>query len=163
MKNEILIILGSPNSPSGELSDISISRLDYCEKIFRNGTFVLCTGGWGEHFNMSKNSHASYAKAYLIKKGLSERVFLELALSKNTVDDAVKIKSILSNLINIKLTIITSDYHLERVRLVFKEILSNYTMKFVGVESNLDRENYNSLVEHEKNAIKSILENGLYY
>ncbi|MBG7631732.1 MAG: YdcF family protein [Bacteroidetes bacterium] len=160
---EVLIVLGSPNAPSGKLSDISKSRLDYCKKVYNNGKLILCTGGWGPHFNISKNAHASYAKDYLLKKGISKNDFLELALSSNTVDDAVKIKPILSNLNKIKLIMITSDYHLERAKLIFNEILSEYEMKFIGVKSNLNKEKYNQLKQHEQKAIASILEKGLYY
>ena len=69
MKKEVLIILGSPNSPSGALSDISISRLNDCVNRYQKGDFILCTGGWGAHFNISKSSHAALAKQYLMGKG----------------------------------------------------------------------------------------------
>lgn len=160
---EVLIVLGSPNSPFGKLSNISKSRLDYCKNTYVKGKLVLCTGGWGSHFNTSNSSHATYAKEYLIEKGISEKDFLEFALSKNTVDDAVKTKSIISSLNNVRLTIITSDYHLDRVELIFNKILDKYDMKFVGVKSNLNKEKYDLLLQHEKKAIKTILENGLYY
>ena len=163
MKKEVLIILGSPNSPSGKLSDISISRLNDCVNRYQKGNLILCTGGWGEHFNISKNSHATFAKQYLIEKGILEEDFLDFALSGNTVDDAVKIKPIISTLEKSKLTIITSDYHLNRVKIIFNKILENYTMDFIGVESNLGQEEYNTLMQHEKNAINSIIQNGLYY
>jgi len=163
MKKEILIVLGSPNSPTGKLSEISISRLNHCRDIFEKGDLVLCTGGWGSHFNTSKSAHAAHAKSYLIEQGLSEMDFLEFAFSENTVDDAVKIKPIVSNLKDITLTIITSDYHVERVKLIFNEILGSYNITYVGVKSNMETEKYNALVQHEKIAIKSILENGLYY
>ena len=163
MKKEVLIVLGSPNSPSGELSDISKSRLDCCRKMFTKGQLILCTGGWGPHFNTSDKPHAFYGKEYLMGNGLSEEDFLDLALSENTVDDAVKLKSILPDLRNIKLIVITSDYHLERVKLIFNEILTNYEMAFVGVESNMAAEKLHQLKEHENKAINSIRENGLYY
>ena len=163
MKKEVLIILGSPNSPSGKLSDISISRLNDCVNRYQKGNLILCTGGWGEHFNISKNSHATFAKQYLIEKEILEEDFLDFALSGNTVDDAVKIKPIISTLEKSKLTIITSDYHLNRVKIIFNKILENYTMDFIGVESNLGQEEYNTLMQHEKNAINSIIQNGLYY
>ncbi|WP_035479182.1 YdcF family protein [Gelidibacter mesophilus] len=163
MKKHILIVLGSPNSPSGELSEISISRLDSCINRYEEGNLILCTGGWGSHFNTSEHAHASFAKHYLTGKGIIEENFLDFALSSNTVEDAVKAKAILSKLENIKLTIITSDYHLNRVKLIFNEILENYTMDFIGVESNLDKVAYNALVQHEEKAINAILQNGLYY
>ena len=163
MKKEVLVVLGSPNSPSGELGDISKSRLDCCRKMFAKGQLILCTGGWGPHFNISDKPHAFYGKEYLLGNGLSEEDFLEIALSENTVDDAVKIEPIISNYPNVKLTVITSDYHLDRVALIFKEILKNYEISFVGVESNLDKGTFDTLVKHEKEAINSILKNGLYY
>lgn len=163
MKREILIVLGSPNSQLGELSTISKSRLDYCKTIFKKGNLVICTGGWGAHFNTAIKPHATYAKEYLFKKGLLENDFLEIAKSSNTVDDAVKIKPIISKLKNIKLTIITSDYHLNRVKLIFNQILEDYKMQFIGVDSELEKSIYDSLIEHEKKSIQAIRINGLYY
>lgn len=163
MRKEVLVVLGSPNSPSGELSDISKSRLDCCRKMFAKGQLILCTGGWGPHFNISDKPHAFYGKEYLMGNGLSEEDFLEIALSGNTVDDAVKLKSILSDHRNVKLIVITSDYHIERVKLIFNEILANYEMIFVGVESNMAAEKLRQLIEHENNAINAIKQNGLYY
>lgn len=163
MTKKVLIVLGSLNSPTGELSDISKSRLNYCAKIHQKGNLVICTGGWGDHFNTSTNSHASYAKKHLIEKGVLESDFLEFALSGHTVDDAVKVKPILAALDNIKLTIITSDYHLNRVKLIFNEILEGYHMDFVGVESNMPQEEFEAAVQHENTAIASIVKNGLYY
>lgn len=163
MKNDVFIILGSPNSSSGKLSDISISRLNYCIKLYQKGDLILCTGGWGEHFNISKNAHATFAKQYLIEKGVLEKDFLDFALSGNTVEDAVKVKPIISKLRKSNLTIITSDYHLNRVKIIFGKILEDYSMDFVGVKSNLEQEEYNTLLIHEKKAINTILKNGLYY
>ncbi|MCK0114629.1 YdcF family protein [Gelidibacter sp. F63206] len=163
MKKEVLIILGSPNSPSGKLSDISLSRLNYCVHHFQPENLILCTGGWGAHFNTSEHAHASLAKRYLLENNIPEAVFLDFALSGNTVEDAVKAKEILSKLENIRLTIITSDYHVDRVKLIFNEILETYTMDFIGVKSNLDTDVFEALDQHEKSAIEAIIKNGLYY
>lgn len=163
MNTKVLVVLGSPNSPTGILSDISKSRLDYCVKLYDEGDSVLCTGGWGPQFNTTKQPHASYAKTYLIKQGVLEQDFLDLALSSNTVDDAVKLLPIIQNLKNINLTIITSDYHLERVTLIFNEILKEYPLEYIGVPSHLEETDYTLLVNHEKKAVQSIIKNGLYY
>ena len=163
MNKEVLIILGSPNSPSGELSAISKSRLDYCARLHSRGKLILCTGGWGQQFNTSSEAHAIYAKRYLVKKGVLAGDFLDFALSENTVDDAIKIKKIVSKLENPSLTIITSDYHLERVQLIFHEILKDFNLNFFGVQSNLEDDQLQRLIAHEKVAIALIAKNGLYY
>lgn len=163
MKKEVLVVLGSPNSPTGVLSDISKSRLNYCLKCYSKEKLILCTGGWGEHFNTAKKSHATYAQEYLIQNSVQEKAFIEIALSSNTVDDAVKIKAITQKMDNIHLTIITSDYHLDRVKLIFEDLLKSFELDFIGVKSCLKKETYNALVNHEKKEILSILEKGLYY
>ncbi|MGW9684581.1 YdcF family protein [Flagellimonas sp. 2504JD1-5] len=161
---KILIVLGSPNSETGELSAISKSRLDCCLDLFKKKSLVLCTGGWGPHFNTAEHPHAYYAKKYLLQKGLPESAFLDFALSENTVDDAVKAKAILAKIKEeVSLTIITSGYHLERVRLIFNEILDGFALTFMGVPCTLDKEDYDTLLAHEKKAISVILKNGLYY
>lgn len=163
MQKKILVVLGSPNSSDGELCAISKSRLNYCINIFAKGNLLVCTGGWGAHFNTAKYAHAHYAKAYLIEQGLSENDFLDFALSKHTVDDAVKLIPILEPFKNPNVVVITSDYHLERVKLIFTEILKNYSLKFIGVTSNLSKLEYNDLVKHENKRVQAIKENGVYY
>ncbi len=160
---EILVVLGSPNSVLGKLSTISISRLDYCAQHFNKKKRILCTGGFGAHFNTTKIPHATYAKEYLLEQGISTASFLPSALSSNTVDDAVKIKSIISNLENIKLTIISSDYHLKRVEYIFNEILQKHPKTYIGVPSNLDPKALAVLIQHEEKSLESMLKNGIYY
>ena len=70
MQQDVFIVLGSPNSSTGVLSKISKSRLNYCVSHFKNDNLVLCTGGWGPHFNTSEQPHASYEKKYLIENDI---------------------------------------------------------------------------------------------
>ena len=160
---EVLIVLGAPNSPDGELSNIAISRLDCCLGLYSKGKSVLCTGGWGKHFNVSDKPHCTYAKRYLMKKGVLESDFLACALSSNTVEDAIKIKPIVSVLENPDLKIISSDFHIARVRLIFEEILKDFNCSFIGAPDNLEETQLQALIEHEKKAIATITKNGLYY
>jgi uncharacterized SAM-binding protein YcdF (DUF218 family) len=162
-KKDVLVVLGSPNSNNGELESIAKNRLDYCSSIYKRGMFVLCTGGWGEHFNTTETAHAVYARNYLIRRGIPADAFLKDALSNNSVDDAVKVKQIILAMKNIRLIVITSDFHVERIRLIFTEILSDYLSSFIGVTSILNQDEFNRLVKHEQQAIASILKNGLFY
>ena len=77
--------------------------------------------------------------------------------------DAVKIKKIISKLESPKLTIITSDYHQERVQLIFNEILEGFHVSCTGVPSQLDKVQLQRLIKHERKAINLIIKNGLYY
>ncbi|WP_234859499.1 YdcF family protein [Aquimarina aquimarini] len=163
MQSEILIVLGSPNSPSGQLSTMAVSRLNYCVDRYKKGNRILCTGGWGAHFNTSDTAHAIHAQKYLIGKGIDIEAFLDPALSKNTVDDAVKIKPILSKIEVVNLVVITSDYHHDRVQLIFNQLLEKYDIEYIGVVSNLKKDEYEALIQHEKKAIQAIIKNGIYF
>lgn len=159
----VFVVLGSPNSPLGILSTISKNRLDYCLEHIQKEDVILCTGGWGPQFNTSEIAHETLAKEYLIANGIAADRFLKGALSSNTVEDAVKVKEICSEKGLDDLTIVTSDYHLERVKLIFNEILAAYKLNFIGVKSTFSSKEIQRLEQHEKRAIQGILENGLYY
>lgn len=165
MELDVLVVLGSPNSSSGELGMISKNRLDCCLATFKKGQAILLTGGWGSHFNTTSKPHAHYGKKYLIEKGIPALAFLDFALSSNTVDDAVKVKAILNNIEGrpINLSVITSDFHVNRVKVIFDEILSAYEMRVIGAESQLPKEELAQLIEHERKSVERIKQQGLYY
>ena len=163
MSKQVIVVLGAPNAPDGKLSKISRSRLDCCRNIFQPGYQIICTGGWGKHFNTAPEAHASYAVRYLINHGIPDSCFLPNALSENTVDDAVKVASIISRMNDLKMTIITSDFHIERVKLVFQEVLSGRDLDFVAAASHLSNQELELIMLHEKQAIQKIKKNGLYY
>lgn len=163
MKN-VIIILGSPNSAKGRLSKIAIGRAKKCLEIFNPATdLILCTGGFGLHFNTTLTPHAEYLKRYLIKKGISETFFMPFANSSNTVQDAVKSKEILRESGLKKITIITTEYHLKRVQIIFDEILSEFDKTYLSVPNNISKKCLKKYETHEANSIDGILKNGLYY
>jgi uncharacterized SAM-binding protein YcdF (DUF218 family) len=163
MSTKVIVVLGATNSPSGELGTTAKERLNACVELFDKEDLILCTGGWGNHFNNSEQPHAFYAKEYLIKKGVENAAFLPFALSNNTVEDAVKIKEILAAILYEKLVIITSDFHLKRVQLIFDKIVKECTIEYCCVKSKMSKEERINIVKHENNALKKIQENGLYF
>ncbi len=163
MKN-VIIILGSPNAVKGRLSKIAIGRARKCLEIFNSETdMILCTGGFGLHFNTTSTPHAEYLKRYLIKNGIPEKHFLPFANSSNTVQDATKSKEILLNYEFKKITIITTEYHTKRVQLIFNEILSDFDKTYLEVINNMSIKSLQKFRNHEIKAIEGILKNGLYY
>lgn len=161
---KILIVLGSPNSDDGKLGAIALDRLDRCFEIFNSSeNQIICTGGFGPQFNTTSKAHAVYAKKYLISKGIPEASFLSHALSSNTVEDAVKVKEILAKHNFDSLVVISSDFHLDRVRLIFDEILEGCSKEYIGVRHNFPSIFVDKLVEHEKKAIDNIVKAGLKY
>ena len=163
MKN-IIIILGSPNSSKGRLSKIAIGRAKKCLEIFNPAKdMILCTGGFGLHFNTAKKPHADYLKRYLINNGISENYILPFANSSNTVEDATKTKKILLKYQAKKAIIITTIYHLKRVQLIFDEILAGIEKIYLSVPNNMSQKSVIKFEKHETNAMEGILRDGLYY
>lgn len=163
LSKDVIVVLGSPNSNDGELGSIAETRLEHCLDIYTKDMLILCTGGWGEHFNTTKIAHAVYARNYLIHRGIPAEAFLKDALSNNSVDDAVKVRQVILAMTDVKLTVITSDFHLDRIKLIFTEILKDYPCSFIGVRSDLNQDELNRLVKHEQQSIACILRNGLIY
>ncbi|MHA8071599.1 YdcF family protein [Aquirufa ecclesiirivi] len=161
---EVLLVLGSPNSPDGQLGAIAMDRVNYCwEEYQKKARPILCTGGFGAHFNTSPWAHSTLLKNKLMSKGVPEHAFLPLALSANTVDDAVKSKFVLVDYPVKSLVIITSAYHVARVELVFDEILSDFSKQYIGIEHLTEIPELETLKAHEAQAIQQIKWNGLYY
>jgi hypothetical protein len=62
------------------------------------------------------------------------------------------------------LTIISSDFHMERAQLIFNEILRDYTIQYINVSSDfLNSAQRSKLIEHERKAIQTITQRGLLY
>ena len=161
---DVIIILGSPNSGKGRLGKIAIGRAKKCLEIFHPETdLILCTGGFGLHFNATATPHAEYLKRYLIKNEIPSMAFLPFANSSNTVQDATKSKEILLKSGFKKITIITTEYHSARVKLIFDEILSEFEKTYLSVPNDMSIRNLQKFQKHESKAIEGILSNGLYY
>ena len=161
---EVIVVLGSPNFPDGTLGPIALDRLQGCLSIFNSQKHkILCTGGFGAHFNTSPVAHANYLKDFLIQKGVPSTTFLPLALSSNTVDDAVMSKSILMKTVFKDLIIITSEYHVARVKFIFTEILKDFNLNFKAVAHHSIDDVLEPLIQHEKVAMDQLISNGLYY
>jgi len=161
---EVIVVLGSPNFPDGTLGPIALDRLQGCLAIFDPSQHkILCTGGFGAHFNTSPVAHANYLKDILIQKGVPLTAFLPLALSSNTVEDAVMSKSILKKVEFKDLIIITSEYHVARVEFIFTEILKDFNLNFKAVAHHSIDDVLEPLIQHEKVAMDKLISNGLYY
>ncbi len=161
---EVIVVLGSPNFPDGTLGPIALDRLLGCLGIFDPTKHkILCTGGFGAHFNTSPVAHANYLKDFLIQKGVPSTAFLPLALSSNTVEDAVMSKSILKEVEYKNLIILTSEYHLARVKFIFTEILKDFNLSFNAVTHHSIDDVLEPLIQHEKVAMDLLNSNGLYY
>lgn len=156
--NTILLLLGSPNNERGELSQIAIERINCAYNIYKsnNNIKLLCTGGFGEHFNKTSFPHAHYAQNALIEKGVLQNDFLPFVLSSNTYEDFEMAKPTIENNAPDLLIVVTSDFHMERAILLHKKLIDYPRTIFLPAKSSLCKSLLLPLIKHEKNAIKQL-------
>ncbi|MDO7084421.1 YdcF family protein [Pseudocolwellia sp. AS88] len=158
-----IVILGHINDELGQLSAIATLR---CETALTALSFmkktrnvkILCTGGFGKSFNTTQISHGQHLKNYLRNKGVSNSVFIDVALSTYTLEDALLSKPILEKDLIHHVVLVTSDFHMERAKLVFEHVIPNikftYAEAITCIGESVSQQELTRLIEHEKQAIK---------
>jgi uncharacterized SAM-binding protein YcdF (DUF218 family) len=159
----IIIILGSPNDDQGNLSEMALRRLAQGFVEFRRhkGYKILCTGGFGEHFNRTDKPHALYAVRHLILEGVPESDILEIAESRNSVEDALLSEPIIAKHGVRSLIVVSSDFHMKRVKHIFKQVFKGYDLTFSGAKTSFPRVKYRALRDHEKRELRSLRKKGI--
>lgn len=155
---KLILVLGSPNDNNGILSLTALDRNNCALNIYLSNDNIklLCTGGFGEHFNKTKLPHAQYAKDYLISKGVDENDFLPLVLSSNTYEDMEMVKPIIEKTAPDLLIVITSDFHMERVKILYEQLLNYPKVLFIEAASTLSNEELKPLILHEKCVVRKL-------
>lgn len=149
----LIVVLGSPNSDKGELYSVAKERceLALAEYAKRPGWKILLTGGYGAHFNTTDQPHAAYLKRYLLDRGIPERAIVEFAESTNTLQDASLAKPIVLKYAAPEIVVITSDFHLDRARYIFKREFADTGLRIAFSVSRTDEAAYPFDLESQKN------------
>lgn len=147
----MIVILGSPNGPHGELLDRALERLGKGveESRLHPHYLIACTGGIGPS-NPTNKPHAYYAAHYLIKQGVPKERILEPVESKNTVEDAHLLEPHLKKYQPKELILVTSDYHMPRARFIFDYLYPHIPLICSIAESIMPQEEYEKLMAAEE-------------
>jgi len=162
---QIILLLGSPNSDLGVLSEMAKSRVKVCVSLYKREMGIVLTGGFGAHFNTTQRPHSFYLEEMLIKNGIPKTAILGLVESRNSVEDATLSKWIIEKFRPEEIIIVTSDYHEQRARIIFEAVYAPFSnLSFVMASSeNVDPEILKPLLVHEQMAVKDLLENGVRF
>jgi len=154
------MVLGAPNDHEGNLSQIAQDRLTCALRFYNANSDVklICTGGFGQHFNTTDKPHYYYAKKYLTGKGLPADAFLDCPPSSNTIEDFQMTKDLVWEEKPDLLVVITSDFHLSRARYLFHKFINYPKVVFIPAASSLPQDQLSSLLEHEARALKKLQE-----
>lgn len=160
MKN-IILVLGAPNDENGDLSQIALDRLDCALNlyIYNENVRFICTGGFGEQFNTTSFPHGYYSKQYLFRKGVREEAFFEFVLSSNTVEDLRMSKQIIEKEQPDVLLIVSSDFHMKRVKILHDIIIHYPATVFIPALSSLPAQDLVPFLQHEQQAVRELQAN----
>lgn len=158
--NNIILVLGSPNDEQGNLSQIALDRLRCAYHIYQaNPNFkIVCTGGFGAHFNTTDQPHYFYAYQFLMERGIPEQALEEGVLSTNTITDFELAKEFVWLEQPDVFIVVTSDFHMERAQILYKRYINYPKVMFIPAISSLTKEEIVRLIEHESRAVKMLKE-----
>ena len=151
-----IVQLGAPNDADGTLSAIARSRTQLTADIAKRhpDRSIVLTGGWGAHFNEAPEPHWFYVRLCLIEKyGIEPERIKRTIETSNSVEDAALLLPWVQQ--EDHLTIVTSDFHVERTRFVFSCIMGRTQGIHVeGAESlNMSVNERKERDEHERKAL----------
>lgn len=152
-----IVILGGGINKEGELSQLIKPRLKKAVEIFRKkkDNKILVCGKYSFLYPkefLPPRTEAEAMKEYLLKLGLpKENIYLE-SKSKDTISNAYYAKKLYFIPQKEKrVIVITSEFHLERTKFIFKKIFGpDYQIQFISVCSLFKGEKAKKIIEKEK-------------
>lgn len=129
---DCIIVLGF-ELDNGKMTSILESRLDEAIKLYKeNPTKIVVSGG------NSKGgiTEAEVMEKYVIDNGVGKDEIIKEEKSTNTIGNAFYIKKDIIEPNNWKsITIVTSDFHIERTKFTFNKVLGNgYDIDVIGTK-----------------------------
>ena len=155
---QLIILLGNTNDGNGELSEISKARCAVAITTVKKQSTarILPTGGFGDHFNSSNAAHWRYLVKYLLSNGISPNSIITPQESSNTLEDALMSRRIAVLQKAASVSIVTSAFHLDRVRYIFERLFPDFHLEFLVAEDNSSPSVIEGLRQHELKSLDAI-------
>ena len=156
-----VFILASPNSADGELSPMSIGRIERAVQLqqMQPDVVLLATGGFGDHFNTSNTPHRELVHQCLLNRGAAiDRAAPADLLSANTVEDVWMIIAFAQKRGWADYGVVTSSSHWKRCRYIFECLDPTARVDFFAADdsANLD----DAIGKHEVVAMARLVAQG---
>jgi uncharacterized SAM-binding protein YcdF (DUF218 family) len=162
-----IIVLGGGINLKGEIPKTVYQRLDKALEVYQKNldkNRKIIVSGKYSFLYQQINQFPPYTEAekmasYLIKNGVSKKQIILEKKSKDTVGNAYFVKKIFLKKNEKKGIIITSNFHLERVKYVFEKIFGkDYQLDFIGVKEDLPKEKEKEVLERQKKILEKTKE-----
>ena len=155
-KMDILVILGGPISKEAEPSEWLKARIIKAIEIIPliKPTYIIPTGGDTQNIGVSE---ADVIEKYLLPYK-RESVILKETRALNTVLNGYYVRRMINNISNVRLYVLTSDFHIERSRIIFEYYCKGAEIIMVSAKSNVSSEEYDKLLKNELKLIERLKE-----
>lgn len=140
----LLVVLSHLMSKTCELGEESVARADMATKLFSSDQYdKLVTLGW-DYRSDCDVPIADVVSDYILKKlDIDNSLVMAIRESRDTVGDAIYCLDYFGSSKLKKMVVVTSDYHVQRTKLIFNRVFNNsVSIEVYGVETkaNLDSE-----------------------
>jgi uncharacterized SAM-binding protein YcdF (DUF218 family) len=151
MEYDCCIVLAHELKKDKSLSDQTKERLENGMGLYFSGKLkkIIVSGNYKELFGISL---AQAMKKYAIEKGVKEEDIIKEEISLESVGQLLFCKiGILEIKKCFKVVIISSDYHIERLKILANTIFDKkYKIDFIGVKSSINSEELNKIKKDEE-------------
>lgn len=127
-KYDAIIVLGGGRFNSGDLTPLSIQRLDAGINLYKQGfaPTICALGGHKSTYRTGAiefdTTGAELRKRYFLDHGVPEGNIIKVEEGRDTIGEAFASRKVLRKRGVRKLLVVTSDKHLERSLFIFRRI-----------------------------------------
>lgn len=151
----VVAVLGSPNDPGGSISRIAMDRCQAAVELCRvqPGAHLVLTGGFGAQFNTSSQPHWQHCARWITQRwaGAGHRI-VGAVESRHTYEDIFLVREVVRSIGSPPVTVVTSDYHAARVRLLLDLLLPEAAVH-ATTHPTIDHDERRRLDRHESRAL----------
>ena len=142
---------------NGKLENESILRIHEAVKLNNYYKYdFFFTSGWDYREDSRLKIGDVMAQELVNNYGIQKNRIITDTNSRDTVGDAFFLRRRLVKLSIKKITVVTSDYHVKRVKTIFKKFFElKSEVEIIGTVTNSN--NYDTLTEHEKSSSKAFI------
>ncbi|ASU81603.1 hypothetical protein CDO52_01255 [Nocardiopsis gilva YIM 90087] len=121
---DLVAVLAAPNGADGVLSPMATGRTRAASLLSADlGATLVLTGGFGAQFNTTGLPHWRHCLRWLTAQGLLPDRPLVALETRHTYDDALFLRELADTRAIGDITLVTSEYHAERVRYILDLVL----------------------------------------
>ena len=151
----LLVVLSHLMSKNLGLGNESVARADLAIDMFSRNEFdKLVTLGW-DYRSDCTTSIADVVRDYIINSSnIDAKSITAIKKARDTVGDAIYCRDFFSDKKVTGIKVVTSDYHVDRTRIIFNQVFNNDVLVEVyGVKTvaNLNPD----ILQHEKQSIEA--------